>query len=98
MLYEVITAHFAGIQLCHAITYIRREKPLEFKRPRAGFDLVDVSGPVLDRIFLALLACKRLAEEEVRITSYNVCYTKLLRDRVRAALRDGEARPPVGFA
>ena len=72
----------------------RRREPMAVVTGRADPDLEGVGavgmGCVAGEAILAeVVAGRRLAVSVVRITSYNVCYTKLLRGRRRGRSRAG---------
>ena len=76
MLYEVITTHYGGLD---ALQVVEEERP----EPKHGEVRVRVlaAGVSLPDI---------MAREGIRITSYNVCYTKLLRPQVIAQLLEAQ--------
>ena len=77
MLYEVITLPQSGI--VHSGRALMDEIDTAFAYGRELYDRLEALGDELARSPAEDSKTLRLVEEHHRITSYNVCYTKLLR-------------------
>ena len=89
MLYEVITALGGGCELAMACDIRLASDNAKFGQPEVNLGVIPGwagtqrlprlvgKGRAKELIYTGML----LSAEEARITSYNVCYTKLLRSR-----------------
>ena len=91
---QALVAHVPDAEGEHAVQVLRRplapgvERLENHLRVAAGEEAVTEGGQ--------LLAQLRMVVDGARITSYNVCYTKLLRSPPRRGRRGRDPRGPAG--
>ena len=79
MLYEVITVGFAVVLLFAGVFFLQHNKTKKEKKRSDELLLNILPGEVADEIKNTGSAKAKAFTMVTRITSYNVCYTKLLR-------------------